>query len=107
LKLFPFRSTNESVVASSRETEMSRQEPLLKPTYLIVLLAFDRDEEGELRDAFEPREMPSEDRAIRAAKTIAGQHAGIIAWSRSARPDTGDFREPNVLFRHGDIPEMD
>jgi hypothetical protein len=95
------------VFTSSRETEVSGQEPELKPTHLIVLLAFDRDEEGELRDAFEPREMPSEDRAIRAAKTIAGQHAGVIAWSRSARPDIGDFGEPNVLFWHGDIPEMD
>jgi hypothetical protein len=86
---------------------VSGQEPVAKPTNLIVMLAFDRDDEGELRDAFEPREMPSEDRAIRAARSLAGLHAGVIAWSRSARPDTGDFGEPEVLFQHGDIPEMD
>lgn len=86
---------------------MSGQEPVLKPTSLIVMLAFDRDEEGELRDAFEPREMPTEERAIRAAKVIAGDHAGVIAWSRSARPDTGDFGEPRVLFQHGEIPQLD
>jgi len=86
---------------------MSGQAPELKPTHLIVMLAFDRDEEGELRDAFEPREMPSEDRAIRAARQIAGNHAGVIAWSRSARPDTGDFGEPKVLFQSGDVPLMD
>ena len=86
---------------------MAEPAPELKPSALIVLLAFDRDEEGELRDAFEPREMPSEDRAIRAARGIAPDHAGVIAWSRSARPDTGDFGEPKVLFRAGDVPDMD
>ena len=86
---------------------MAGQEPVAKPSMLIVLLAFDRDKEGELRDAFEPREMPSEDRAIRAAKGIAMDHAGVIAWSRSARPDTGDFGEPKVLFQAGEVPAMD
>ena len=86
---------------------MSGQEPVAKPSHLIVMLAFDRDEEGELRDAFEPREMPSEDRAIRAARLSAGDHAGVIAWSRSARPDVGDFGEPKILFQHGDVPQLD
>lgn len=35
---------------------------------LIVLWAFDKDEDGALQPAFEPREMPDEDRAIARAR---------------------------------------
>ena len=45
-----------------------RQLPVAKPTKLVVLMAFDRGENGELLSAFEAREMPSEQRAIRTAK---------------------------------------
>jgi len=47
-------------------------EPQIKPTKLIVAMAFVRDEEGELRPAFEPREMQSEERAAREARVWAG-----------------------------------
>jgi hypothetical protein len=51
---------------------------------LIVLVAFDRDEEGVLQAAFEPREMPDERRAITTARDMARRHEGVIAWSREA-----------------------
>lgn len=77
------------------------------PTALIVVWAFDKGEDGELGPAFEPREMVSEDRAIGAARLLSTHHIGVIAWSRSARPDTGEFGEPRVLFQHGEVPELD
>lgn len=77
------------------------------PIKLIVLMAFDRDQEGELQPAFEAREMPDEERAIRAARAMASRHAGVIAWSRPARPEIGEFGEPTELFRSGDIPDME
>jgi hypothetical protein len=86
---------------------MAGQIPLMKPTALIVVMAFDRDEEGELRPAFKPREMQTEERAVRTAKEMATRHAGVIAWARSARPDEGEFGEPVVLFRHGSVPDLD
>lgn len=91
---------------------MSRTTPegqlaIPKKTSLIVVLAFVRDEEGELRAAFEPREMQSEDRAIREARMLATTYAGAIAWSRPARPDIGEFGEPVVLFQYGDVPDME
>ena len=42
---------------------------------LIVLSAFDRVD-GELVPAFEPREMPTEDRAVNEAKLIASKAHG-------------------------------
>lgn len=77
------------------------------PTKLIVVAAFNRDEEGELRPAFEPREMPDEARAKNAARMLKDQHAGVIAWVRSADLVLGEFGPPDVLAVYGEVPEMD
>lgn len=84
-------------------------EPQIKPTKLIVAMAFVRDEEGELRPAFEAREMPNEERATREARMWAGsgQYAGVIAWTRSADLTNGIFGDPEVLFQWGTIPNME
>lgn len=81
--------------------------PQPKKTKLIVLAVFDRGEDGELVPAFEPREMPSEERAVREAREMATRHVGVIAWSRSADPSRGEFGDPVLLYQHGDVPEMD
>lgn len=86
---------------------MSGQAPILKPSTLIVLAAFDRDEEGELRPAFEPREMPSERLAVEQARIMATRYVGVIAWTRTAKPDEGEFGEPVVLFEKGDVPMLE
>lgn len=74
---------------------------------LIVLMAFDRDGEGNLQPVFEPREMPDERRAISTAREMARRHAGVITWRREANPSVGDFGPPEILFQDGDVPEMD
>jgi hypothetical protein len=74
---------------------------------LIVVMAFDRDEEGELQPAFDPLEQQSEERAVRVAKDLASKHAGVIAWSRKANPSLGAYGEPTTLFVSGDVPDMD
>ncbi|MDB5586821.1 MAG: hypothetical protein JWP26_1791 [Devosia sp.] len=84
---------------------MSDAEP--KPTKLIVLLAFDRSEDGELLPAFEPREMRDEGTAIRTAREMARRHVGVIAWSRSADLLLGEFGPPVVLYQEGDVPDLD
>ena len=80
-----------------------------KPTKLIVLLAFVRDEEGELQPAFEPREIQSEEKAKMDARRMAalGTYQGVITWSRSADLVNGEFGDPVVLFEYGNIPEME
>lgn len=85
------------------------EKPGNKATTLIVLLAFVRDDEGELQVAFEPREVTSEDRAKMDAKRMAalGTYAGVITWSRSADLVNGEFGDPVVIFQHGDVPEME
>jgi len=74
---------------------------------LIVVTAFDRDEEGSLQTIYGPAEQQSEERAIRTAKALAGKHAGAIAWSREANPSVGEYGEPKTLFVGGDVPDME
>lgn len=74
---------------------------------LIVVVAFDRDEEGELQVAFGPAEHHSEERARRMAEALAPKHAGVIAWTREANVALGEYGEPTTLFRAGEVPDME
>lgn len=78
-----------------------------KTPKLIVVVAFDRDETGDLQPVYGPAEQQTEDRAIRTAKGLVGHHAGVIAWSRDANPALGEYGEPTTLFLGGDVPDME
>lgn len=86
---------------------MSGQLPVAVPTKLVVLMAFDKDADGNLLPAWDAREMQSADRAIRTAKDIAHLHAGVIAWIREANIALGDYGQSEVLFQQGLIPDLD
>ena len=81
--------------------------PEAKRPKLIVVVAFDRGEDGELFPAFGPADQQSEDRAIRRAKALAAKHVGVIAWSREANPTLGEYGPPTTLYVHGDVPDME
>lgn len=81
--------------------------PEQKKPKLIVVVAFDRGEDGELFPMYGPTDQQSEERAIRIAQALAGKHAGVIAWSRDADPALGDYEPPNTLFVSGDVPDME
>ena len=74
---------------------------------LIVLAAFDEDEDGNLKPVFDPRKVDNENRAKRDARLLATRHAGVIAWSREADPSLGEYGDPVILYQHGKIPEME
>lgn len=78
-----------------------------RPAKLIVVMAFDRNEDGELVTVFGPQDFPTEERAIRAAQAMAPHNAGVIAWSRDADPNAGEYGEPTTLFQSGEIPDLD
>ncbi len=78
------------------------------PNRLIVVMAFDPDPEtGDIQAAMEPMEFDSSDRAVRKAKELAGKHAGVIAWARTADPNIGEYGDPEELFRSGEIGDME
>ncbi|WP_258160720.1 hypothetical protein [Rhizobium sp. TH2] len=71
------------------------------------MAAFNEDDEGNLVPAFDPWEFNDAARAKREAQIIAGKHAGVTAWQRSADPSVGEYGPPEVLFQHGKLPEME
>ena len=73
---------------------------------LIVLCAFDKDDDGVLHAAFEPREMPDERRAVATARDMARRHVGVIAWSREANIAVGEYGPPEVLYQAGEVPDL-
>ena len=77
------------------------------PTKLIVVMAFEDDGDGGLRPAFEPREYQSENRAKTEAGSLVNTYPAVVAWSREARPDIGEYGEPEVLFSFGPVPDME
>lgn len=60
---------------------------------LVVLVAFDMDEDGNLQPAFEPREMQNEEGAILAAMELAPQYRGARLEPHRRSPARG-IRRP-------------
>lgn len=81
--------------------------PQRKTPRLIVVVAFDRNDDVGLVPAFGPADQQSEERAVRLAKTLATKHTGVIAWSRDAHPDIGEYGPPTTLFVHGEVPDLE
>ena len=77
------------------------------PPKLVVVMAFEDDGEGGLRPAFEPREHQSEQRAKIEAGSLVDAFPAVIAWSREARPDIGEYGVPTILFKYGELPDME
>jgi hypothetical protein len=90
-----------------RMTPPGQHPEATSPDKLIVLCAFDRDEAGVFHAAFEPREMPDERRAIAIARMLSHTHVGVIAWSRDANVSAGEYGPPKVLYRAGEVPDLD
>lgn len=65
---------------------------------LIMVVAFDPDEHGNLQPILSPTEPQSEECAIRAAVALSLKYPDVIAWSRQADA-TGTYGNPRVLFR--------
>jgi ABC-type amino acid transport substrate-binding protein len=72
-----------------------------EPTYHVVV-AFDRDAEGDLKPG-EAREVLSPIIAERRARALAVGHAGALAFSRTGDPATGEFQDAVVPAQFGEV----
>jgi hypothetical protein len=68
--------------------------PMASVTYFVVVV-FDR-ENGDLRPG-EPQEVRSAEAERRRVVSLAGAHAGVVAFSRSGDPATGEFTDAEIL----------
>jgi hypothetical protein len=72
------------------------------PVTYHVVVAFDRDAEGDLKPG-EAREVLSPIIAERRARALAAGHAGALAFSRTGDPATGEFQDAVVLAQFGEV----
>jgi hypothetical protein len=72
------------------------------PVTYHVVIAFDRDAEGNLKPS-EAREVMSPIVAERRARALALEHAGALAFSRTGDPTTGEFQDAVILARFGEV----
>jgi hypothetical protein len=72
---------------------------------VIVVMAFDRANDGELELAFDAVRFDKEERALNAARNLAGQHVGILVLSWEAEPNIGSYGPSTVLFQSGEVPD--
>ena len=68
--------------------------------YFVV--TFDRTEVGDLMPG-EPLQVPSAENARRRVAALAGAHAGILAFSRTGDPATGNYEAAVILSQAGDV----
>ena len=72
------------------------------PVTYHVVIAFDRDAEGDLKPG-EAREVLSPIVAERRACALALEHAGALAFSRTGDPTTGEFQDAVILAQFGEV----
>jgi hypothetical protein len=72
------------------------------PVTYHVVIAFDRDAEGDLKPD-EAREVLSPFVAERRARALALEHAGAVAFSRTGDPTTGEFQDAVILARFDEV----
>lgn len=72
-------------------------------TYFVVQ-SFSQGRKGTIT-ADLPMQLPSGDQAKRRALRLSESKLGVVAFSRSGDPSTGDYEDAVVLARYGIIPE--
>ena len=71
---------------------------------IYVVQAFNAGRGGNLK-ADAPIACKTETSALRTAERLAPSKLGVVAFSSTGDPETGDYDdEPTVIFRQGQVP---
>ena len=57
-------------------------------------------------EALPPMAFKTEDEARRRAARLGETCQGVIAFAQSADPEAGEYADPIILERHGEVPEL-
>ena len=79
------------------------EEPRLGRATYYAVASFRNTEDGPAPD--EPRELPNAAAARAVAAELKATKAGVIAFSRSGDPSTGEFDDAVILAQHGNLPD--
>lgn len=67
-----------------------------------IVVMFDRNGDGELVPG-EAIEVESYEAAYRSPTAIGRAHAGVVAFSRTGGPSTGEFSDATVIMSIGEV----
>lgn len=70
-------------------------------TYYVVV-PFIKDDNGNIVPG-EAQDAPNRDAARRRAQAALGKHIGAIAFQRTGDPDSGDFKEGEIIAEFGEV----
>ena len=74
-------------------------------TYFVVQ-SFARGNKGSI-SADAPIEARSRDQAQRLAERLSASKAGVVAFSRTGDPTTGDYEDAVIICLYGTVPDLD
>jgi hypothetical protein len=75
---------------------------MVSVTYHVVI-TFDRNDDDGVPQPGEPQEVQSAEVARRRAASLAHAHAGVVAFSRTGDPTTGEFQDAVILSNAGEV----
>lgn len=75
------------------------------PTYYVVQTYFVNSKRTIQADP--PRQVSSGEEAIRVATKLSETKFGVIAFSRSGDPTSGEWDDAEILYEFGDFTEED
>lgn len=70
-----------------------------------VVQAFRKGKRGKI-EAEEPKIARDENNCKVMAERLSYSRHSVIAFSRTGDPDTGDFDDPVILAKFGDVPDL-
>lgn len=70
-----------------------------------VVQAYRKGKRGKI-EAEEPKIARDENNCRVMAERLSLTRLAVIAFSRTGDPDTGDFDDPVILAKHGDVPDF-
>ena len=74
---------------------------------LIVVVAFSRADNDKLVQAYDSMQFDTAEGAVRMARYLTAECAGVLAWRREVQPDIAAYGPPTVRFQSGEVPEME
>ena len=80
---------------------MAQSKEQLTTQFLVQCVSRDRKGRPRVDDPMSARNAPH---ALRLGEKLAPEKVGVVVFSRTGNPKTGDFDDAVVLARHGTMP---
>jgi len=74
---------------------------MAQPARFIVVMVYDKTEDGSFVPAFAPMQFEDSPRVLRTARKLSMEHDQVIAWAREIDANTGQYGPPIMVVQSG------